>query len=101
MLTPKPVKFSDLPLPSVFSRLFKKELNKSKYYNKNKSPLNNLGRKEEHIYTQALTGNVKDIFKLKENFSQLSSKNIEDIHKIMNNTGKLKLQINMTTKDPS
>ena len=46
---------------------------------------------------QALIENVKDILKLKENFSHFSSKKIEDIYKMIN---KPKLCINMTTKKP-
>ena len=47
---------------------------------------------------QALSKNVKDILKLKKSFSQLSLKKIEDINKMINNTGKLKPHINITTK---
>lgn len=48
-----------------------------------------------------MSGNIKDILKLKENFPYLSSKKIEDIYKTINETGKLKPHINMTTKGPS
>ena len=51
-----------------------------------------------HTYVQALTGNVKNILKLKENFSNLLAKNIENIYNMMNKTDKLKPHINMTTK---
>jgi len=54
-----------------------------------------------HTYIQALTVNVKDILKLKENFPNLLAKKIENIHNIINKTNKPKSHINMTTKDLS
>jgi len=48
-----------------------------------------------------LTPNVNKILKLKENFPKLLNKKIENIYKIINNSGKVKPRINITTKDPS
>jgi len=50
---------------------------------------------------QALFSNIKEILKINENFSNISSKKIEEIHKTINNFSKPKLRINMTTKKPS
>ena len=50
------------------------------------------------MYMQALTKNVKDILKLKENFPYLLLKKIKDIYKMINNTDKPKPHINITTK---
>ena len=44
---------------------------------------------------------LADILKIKNNFSNLSLKKIEDINKVINNTGKQKPYINMTTKNLS
>lgn len=43
---------------------------------------------------------IKKIIKLKDNFSNLSFKRIEDIYRTINNTGKIKPCINITTKGP-
>jgi len=53
------------------------------------------------LYAQAISGNIKEILKLKNNFPNLLSKKIEDIHRTINNSGKTKPHINMTTKDSS
>ena len=50
---------------------------------------------------QALFPNVKEISKIKENFPNISSKKIKEIYRTINNSGKSKLKINMTTKGPS
>jgi len=70
VLVLKRVKFLNLPpFPPVSSRSIKKELNKSKFYNKNKSSSNCSDKKKEYTYIQTLSGNVKEILKIKENFS--------------------------------
>jgi len=53
------------------------------------------------LYTQVSFGNVKEIFKLKNNFSNFSFKKIKDIHMAINNLGKIKSCINITTKNSS
>ena len=50
---------------------------------------------------QALSLNIKEILKIKKSFSNISSKKIKKIHKTINNPGKPKLRINMTTKELS
>jgi len=88
------------PLPSpVSSRPSSEKLNKSKYHGKNYQNLyKQSNRKEGHTYIQVLSGNIKEILKIKDNFFNLSFKKIKDIHKAINSIGKLKLHINMTTK---
>ena len=53
------------------------------------------------MYTQASFGNVKEIFKLKNNFSNFSFKKIKDIYMAISNLGKIKSCINITTKNSS
>ena len=48
-----------------------------------------------------MTPKVSEILKIKENFPSLSAKKIENMHKMINNLGKIKPRINMTTKDLS
>lgn len=48
-----------------------------------------------------LSGDIKEILKLKSNFPNLSSKKIKDIHRTINDTDKTKPYVNMTTKDSS
>jgi len=96
------VKFSNLPTLPVSPKLSKEELTKSCYYKKNyKKSQNQFGRKKEHTYAQALSRNVKEILKLKNNFPNISSKKIKEIYRTINNTSKMKSHINMTTKDAS
>ena len=42
---------------------------------------------------------IKKILKLKDNFPNLLFKKIEDIYRTINDTGKMKPYINITTKD--
>ena len=50
---------------------------------------------------QVSTPNIKEILKIKKNFFNLSLEKIEEIHKIINNSSKVKLRINIITKEPS
>jgi len=60
-------------LPSVLLRPSKKDLEKSKFYQKKDIKLaNNANNKDRCSYIQALFLNVKDILKIKENFLSLS-----------------------------
>jgi len=52
------------------------------------------------LYSQALAFKVGKILKIKEKISNLLAKKIENIHKMINNLGKVKSMINMTTKGP-
>jgi len=47
-----------------------------------------------------LFGNIKEILKIKDNYSNLPSKKIENIHNAISSTVKPKPCINMTTKSP-
>ena len=62
---------------------------------KSKEDINIKGR---YLYAQALAPKVKEILKLKENFPNLFLKKIKDIHNIINDSGKVKPRINITTK---
>lgn len=55
----------------------------------------------KQLYAQASVPKVGNILKIKENFSNLLAKKIENIYKMINNSGKVKHKLNMTTKDPS
>ena len=48
-----------------------------------------------------MSANIKNIFKIKNNFLNLLAKNIEEINKTINDINKAKLYINITTKKPS
>jgi len=61
----------------------------------------NANIKNRHLYAQALTSKVNEILKLKEKISNLSNKKIKSIHNTINNSRKIKLRINLTTKEPS
>ena len=50
------------------------------------------------LYAQAASIKVTDILKLKENYPNLPAEKIENIHRIINDKGKSKPYINMTTK---
>jgi len=96
---PKPIDFSNISPLLVLLRLFKKELNKSKYHGKNQKMPNNIPK--NHTYAQASFRNIEDIHKIKDSFSNLLNKKIENIHKSINNTGKMKSHINIIIKDLS
>ena len=87
---------------SISFRPSKDTLKKPKFYwNKNKNTTGKNINKNNHLYVQATSPSVSKILKIKESFSNMSSKKIEDIHKIINNSGKTKIRINMTIKGPS
>ena len=50
------------------------------------------------MYAQESTPKVSKILKIKENFPNLSTKKIKNIPKMIDNSGKSKLRIDMTTK---
>jgi len=85
--------------PSILSRPSKETLEKSKFYKKKYIKLKKNGNsKDRCLYVQALTLTVNKILKLKKNFPNLSYKKIESIHNTINNSGKVKLRINITIK---
>ena len=83
-----------LPISSRPSKII---LDKSKYY-KNQS--SNLALKSNNrLYIQASKDNIKEIIKIKNTFSKLSSNKIIKIYNITNNIGsKNKPIFNITTK---
>jgi len=95
------VEFTNIS-PSTFSpKVMNEKGSKSKSANKSaKEKLTNLSPKLACTYTQASSANIRDILKLKENFSKLSDKKIKKIHKTVNNSNMAKPKINMTTKGP-
>ena len=64
-------------------------------------PTENNNSRNKQLYAQTLSTNIKEIFKIKDLFSKLSSKKIKEIRKTINEPRKKKLHINMTTKGPS
>ena len=85
-----------LPL-SIPTRPLKKVLEKSKFF-KGKKGSEKEKPKNKPLYAQVLTPKVSKILKIKENFPNLSTKKIENIYKMINNSGKSKPRINITTK---
>jgi len=53
------------------------------------------------LYVQASIpiNNTRKVLKIKENFPNLQAKKIKNIQKIINNNGKIKLRLHMTTKE--
>ena len=49
---------------------------------------------------QVSSDSIKEILKIKKTFTQLLNKKVEEIHKSINNLGKPKPYINITTKGP-
>ena len=86
--------------PLIPARPSKKVLEKSKFFNKRGKKANK-SEKLKTLYAQALALSISEILKLKENFPSLSTKKIKNIHRAINDSGKSKPKINMTTKDPS
>jgi len=77
-------------------------LEKLKFYKKKgNNSKENTNPKDRWSYTQAFTPKIDEILKLKENFPNLLAKKIERIHKTINDSGKIKSRINITTKKPS
>ena len=95
----KQVKVVKIP-PPILARLPKEVLEKSKFFNKRGKKANK-SEKLKTLYAQVLALSIGEILKLKENFPSLSTKKIKNIHRAINDSGKSKPKINMTTKDPS
>ena len=74
-------------------------LNKLKFFqNKDKNPTGKTNNRDSQSYVQVSFPNIRKILKIKESFSNISSKKVEEIHKMINNSGKSKLKINIATK---
>ena len=83
-------------------RMFKETLEKSRFYGKNAIYNQKKQTENKLSYTQVSLKNIKEILKIKNNFPELSNKKIKKLSKlVLNNSGKLKLKINMMTKGPS
>jgi len=89
-----------LPSP-ILAKLSKEILEKSNFFNK-KSKKAKEPEKPKTLwsYIQVSVPNVSKILKLKENFSSILAKKIKNIYRTINNSGKVRPKINMTTKGP-
>ena len=88
--------------PLILTRPPKKVLEKSKFFNKKDNIVKESAKpKNKQLYTQVSITKVNNILKLKENFFNILAKKIENIHRMINDLGKVKPRINMTTKGPS
>ena len=76
-------------------------MEKPKFFKKGKTAKRSTKSKNKQPYAQASALKVDDILKLKENFPNLLAKKIENIHRMINDSGKIKPRINITTKSPS
>ena len=95
------MEFTNIPPAASLPRVTDEGGSKSKSANKSaKEKPTNLSLKLACTYTQALSANIRDILKLKENFPKLSDKKIKKIYKMVNNSNMAKPKINMTTKGP-
>jgi len=84
---------------SISLRPSKNLLAKSKFFEKNLIT-DSVKKSNNKLYAQALKGNIKDIFKIKDAFSKLSLDKVSEIHDIMNKLSqKGKLKFSMTTKN--
>lgn len=81
-------------------RLSKKVLEKLKFFEKNQvSSLNRQSKKP--LYTQASKNNIKEIIKIKNVFSKLSTDKVSKFHKVINNSSqKDKQKLNIAIKNP-
>jgi len=86
----------------ILARPLKEILEKLKFFNKKDKQMKESTKpKTRPLYGQALASKVDKILKLKADYPNLSAKKIENIHNVIKNFGKVKLQINMTMKEPS
>ena len=110
--TLKPIKGKQADIlriyPPISSRPRKSIFAKSKYFKKiqllnlNNQLYAQASNSNNYSYVQVFKGNIKEIIKIKNVFSNLSSNKTIEIYVITNNKElKGKLKFNMTTKDPS
>jgi len=86
------------PIPAHSS---KEVFERSKFFGKGKKPMTINKLPQKLSYTQAAGPSVTGILKLKENYPNLPVKEIENIQKIINDSGKSKPYIKITTRDSS
>jgi len=86
---------------SIPPRLSKKVLNKSKFYKgKDKTGGSQNNAQNGCSYAQISKSNIKDIIKIKNNFSNLLTRKTEEVYKVLNESKKDKPRLNMITKRP-
>ena len=96
----KAVEIIKLP-PPIPAHPSKEVLKKSKFFSKEKEPMTMNKAPQKKSYAQVIGPSVSEILKLRENYPNLLTKKIENIQKIINNSGKSKPYIKMTTRGPS
>ena len=85
-----------LPIPP---RPSKNILAKSKFFKRNPI-IDSVNKSNNQSYAQALKGDIKEIFKIKDAFFKLSLDNVSETHNVINKSSqKDKLKFSMTTKD--
>ena len=87
--------------PSISACLFKKVLEKSKFFGKGKKKVTMNKVPQNKSYVQVAGPSVSEILKSKKNYSNFLAKKIENIQKIINDSDKSKPYIKMTIKDSS
>jgi len=92
----KQIEVVKLPLP-IPAKLSKEILEKLKFFNKRGKKANE-PEKPKKSYAQASALSIGEILKLKKNFLSLFAKKIENIYRMINDSGKSKPKINITTK---
>jgi len=97
-LTDKLASFTKLPplIPAKYSKEVKEI---SKFFKKSTKLMEN--KDSSKLYTQVSVPMTSKILKIKKMFSKLQVRKINNIHKIINDVGKPKPKVNMTTKRPS
>jgi len=73
-------------------------LKKSKFFKKEKKLVVTVKLIIKQSYAQTVNSKITDSLKLKEDYPNLPAKKIKNIYKIINNSGKAKSQIKITTK---
>jgi len=96
----KAVEIIKLP-PPILAHLSKEVLKKSKFFRKEKKPMTMNKASQKKSYAQVIGPSISEILKLRENYPNLLTKKIENIQKIINDFGKSKSYIKMTTRDSS
>jgi len=85
----------------ILARSPKEILEKLKFFKKGNKSLKKVKPNNRPSYAQVSASKVSEILKIKEHFPNLLVKKIENIYKMINDSGKVKPKINMTTKGPS
>ena len=98
----KPSKKADISRTSFLIPLrpSKKVLEKSKYY-KGKGKFTDIQANSQkgYLYAQASTSNIKNIVKIKKNFSNFLSKKVEEIHKVLSRSKENKPKLNIDDQE--